>query len=309
MLSRLVLGHAVLRAPLIARALPSARAPLIARALASAAPSRTALIKELRARTAAPMKKCVEALDKASGDIEEAIAELRKIGLATAQKKASRGANEGAVSVFDGECALAIVEVNSETDFVARNDTFQGLAASIARTALSSGVDMSGGAGPFELDVATLGAATLDGDAAPISEALGVAVGQLGENLVLRRACVLAAPPTGGVVCSYVHNTYSPGVGRTAAAVSLGSAAADTAALRDLGHKIAMHIVAASPLYLSRESVPAGALESEVAILREQALGEGKPEKIVDKMVEVRPTHARAHTVAASHTAAQSSRS
>jgi len=234
------------------------------------------------------MKKCVEALDKASGDIDEAIAELRKIGLASAQKKASRGANEGAVAIATGECTLAIVELNSETDFVARNDTFQALATSVARTALDSAVDASGGAGPFEVDVAQLGSATLDGDAAPVSEALGVAVGQLGENLVLRRACLLAAPPAGGMVCSYVHNTYSPGVGRTASAVSLASEAADRDALRSLGERIAMHVVAASPLYLSREHVPDGALQQEADILREQALGEGKPEKIVDKMVEGR---------------------
>ena len=253
----------------------------LARPLSTSAGSRTALIKELRARTAAPMKKCVDALNKTGGDLEEAIAELRKAGLATAQKKASRGAHEGAVAVASEPHGLAVVELNSETDFVARNSTFQSLVASIARTAVLGASDSKGG----ELDLAALSSAELVGEAAPVSEAIGVAVGQLGENLVLRRACVLVTPPAGGVVCSYVHNTYAPGIGRTAAAVALRSDASDPDALRALGERIAMHITAASPMYLSREEVPEEAKQKEATILREQAKGSGKSEDVVNKMV------------------------
>ncbi|KAL1514800.1 hypothetical protein AB1Y20_003886 [Prymnesium parvum] len=260
----------------------------LSRALSQTKMDRTSLIKDLRARTAAPMKKCVEALDKASGDLEEAISELRKIGLATAQKKASRGAHDGVVCLARSDHAAALVEINSETDFVARNQTFQSLASSIARTALHSVDVASASSQAVEIDTSVVSTATLEGDTVPVAEALGVAVGQLGENLVLRRGFVLAEPTSGGVVCSYVHNTYSPNVGRTAAMVSLASTAQDRTALESLGTRIAMHIVAASPLYLNQESVPADALQKEIQILKEQALGEGKPEKIVNKMVEGR---------------------
>ena len=246
----------------------------LGRPLSASAGSRTALIKELRAMTQAPMKKCVEALKKSDGDLNLAIDELRKSGLATAQKKASRDALEGAVAVSSGPLGLAIIELNSETDFVARNTTFQSLAASIAHTANLTTFQRDSphrGEAP-ELDVALLGSADLTGEAkaVPVSEAIGVAVGTLGENLVLRRACVLAAPPGGGVACSYVHNAYAPDIGRTAAAIALRSDAADADALRELGNRLAMHVMAASPLYLSREAVPQAVMDKEAEILREQ---------------------------------------
>lgn len=202
------------------------------RSLGAPAYNRTALIKELRARTAAPMKKCVEALDKASGDVEEAISELRKIGIASAKKKASRGANEGVVSVVNDGVKAAVVELNSETDFVAMNNTFCSLSLSLARTVLLGAVEDNGSKEPREVDISDLSETILDGDTCPVSEALGVAIGQLGENIVVRRACMLKAPPAGGVVCSYVHNTYSPNVGRIAALVTLASKTSDLEALR-----------------------------------------------------------------------------
>ena len=254
----------------------------------SSAPTRTVLIKELRARTSAPMKKCVEALESAGGDVDEAVTLLRKAGVAAAQKKASRGASEGAAAVAQGSDGVAIVEINSETDFVARNQIFQELAAGVARTAL--GLAPSGDAPVAPIDAPALGATALlaNGDAAgasSVTEALGIAVSQLGENLVLRRACVLRPPAAGGVVASYVHNAYAPNVGRTAAAVVLSSASSDVDALQSLGQKLAMHVVAATPLFLDRDGVDAAALQRERDILLEQAQGSGKPAEVVEKMV------------------------
>ena len=269
------------------------RHPLALGRALSAAPSKTALIKELRARTSAPMKKCVEALASSGNDIDEAVALLRKSGLAAAQKKASRGADEGAIAVARAPSALALVELNSETDFVARNEIFQQLAADVARTAL--GHQPAAEAAVHAVDPAELSASTLvsdDAGASSVEEALGVAVGQLGENLVLRRACVLrAACAETGEVASYVHNAYAPAVGRTAAAVALRGGSADGGAreaLRALGQRLAMHVVAASPLYLDKQSVPAEAIARERDILEQQARDSGKPESVVEKMVEGR---------------------
>lgn len=276
-----MLRPTLLRAPALAH-VPTARW------LCAAPKSRTTLIKELRARTAAPMKKCVEALSNANDDIEEAITLLRKSGLAAAQKKASRGASEGAAAVAHGPLGAAVIELNSETDFVARNVLFQELAANVARTALG----MDGGAGPeplAELDAAAVTAEPLAGGTASVGEALGEGVQQLGENLVVRRATLLRAPAAGGgVVSSYVHNTYAPGVGRTAAALVLKSEAADVDALQTLGERLAMHIVAASPQFLDRGSVDAAAIARERDILLEQARASGKPDSVIEKMVDGR---------------------
>lgn len=234
-------------------------------------------------RTSAPMKKCVEALDKADGDLDEAVTILRKAGVAAAAKKAGRGASEGAAAVAHGPGGAALIEINSETDFVARNDIFQKLCADVARTAL--GLAPPGEAAPAPVDAAALGAAPLDGSTSSVTEALGVAVSQLGENLVLRRAVALPTPAAGGVVATYVHNAYAPGVGRTAAAVVLSSTAGDAEALQTLGQKLAMHVVAATPLYVSRAEVDPAVLERERDILLEQAKGSGKPDNVIEKMV------------------------
>ena len=282
----------LLRPTMRAVAMPTAclsrLAPRLARPLATK-PS-TELIKELRARTSAPMKKCVEALKASEGDLEAAMDWLRKSGVATAAKKAGRGANEGAVAVASGDAGLVLVEINSETDFVARNDIFHVLAGGVAQTALSQ-VSGGGGGGPRELDAAALGALPVEQGAAaaavPATEAISMAVSQLGENLVLRRACALPAPAAGGAVASYVHNAYAPGLGRTVAAVALRSQA-EPAALQALGAKLSMHIVAAAPRYLGRDDVEPAALERERSIVTEQAAASGKPEKAQQKMVEGR---------------------
>ena len=240
------------------------------------------------------MKKCVEALTAAGDDIEEAVTVLRKAGLAAAQKKASRGASEGGVAIAHGPLGAALVEINSETDFVARNDLFQTLAVSTASTALH-GAGAAGDMGPVtQLDTSAIGASVLVGTtdaksaSTSVTEAMGVAVSQLGENLVLRRACLLRNPDEGGVVASYVHNAYAPGVGRTAAAVVLRSNATDTAALRTLGEQLSMHVVAATPRFLDRSSVDEAAVARERDILAEQAKASGKAEDVIAKMVEGR---------------------
>ena len=278
--------------------------PLLARASCLARPMatspKTALIKELRARTSAPMKKCVDALAAADGDLDAAVDWLRKSGVATAHKKAGRGANEGAVVVASDQAGCVLIELNSETDFVARNGLFHELASGLAKESLSlvrgggtgAGSGAGSGSGPYEIEPAVLAALPLPqaggaGGSLPAAEAISVAVSQLGENLVLRRACALPVPAEGGVVTSYVHNTYAPGLGRTAAAVALRSQA-DPTALQALGTNLAMHIVAAAPRYLSRDEVDAAVLDRERELLTEQAAASGKPAATIEKMVEGR---------------------
>ena len=230
----------------------------------------------------------MEALAEANGDVEEAATLLRKAGLAAAQKKVGRGASEGAAAVVHSPAGAAIVEINSETDFVARNELFQALAGRVARTALGLSSETSSDAVVVELDPATVGAATIDASgeiASSVEAAIGFAVSQLGENLVLRRACLLPTPSAGGVVASYAHNTYAPNVGLTIGAVVLESTAADADALRALGEKLSMHVVASSPLFLDRAAVPEEAVRRERDILTEQAAQSGKPANVVDKMV------------------------
>ena len=304
------------------------RAPGLARGLAT---GRTALLKDLRARTSAPMAKCVEALKATDDDVDSAIDWLRKAGLASAGKKAARGAHEGAIALAGTDTALALVEVNTETDFVARNELFHALCADIAASAL--GLGEAGARG--DVDTAALGAESLPGRG-PVADAVALAVSQLGENVVLRRATVLGesprrhgcvqrsaasgrnarASPAGaqnGVVSSYVHNAYAPHIGQIGAGVALecGATPSDDAreTLRDLGRKLAMHVVAASPLALSRAELGTERVQREREILAEQArsaapigrrsavyLGHssrqarasGKPDHLVEKMVEGR---------------------
>jgi len=283
-LTRMLLRHSLGRAAPKCLATPKC----LSRSL-SAKP-KTELIKELRARTSAPMKKCVDALAAAEGDLDAAVDWLRKAGIATAQKKAGRGANEGAVVVASDEAGLVMVELNSETDFVARNGVFHALAGAVAKQALSL-VQAGAGAGSYEIDQAALASLPLpkEGEAGMVlaSEAISMAVSQLGENLVLRRARVLPIPLDGGVVASYVHNSYAPGLGRTVAAVALRSQA-EPEALKALGGQLAMHVVAAAPQYLSRDEVSQAHLERERNVLTEQATASGKPAATIEKMVQGR---------------------
>lgn len=233
-----------------------------------------ALVKELREKTGAGMMDCKRALAETGGDLEGAVDWLRKKGLSAAAKKAGRLAAEGLVGVATGALAGAVVEVNSETDFVARNEMFQNFVRAVAALALS-------GAGTLD----ALEKAAYPGSGRNVAEELTHLIATIGENLVLRRAQRLAVGA--GLLASYVHNTLAPGLGRIGVVVALESGApADR--LAELGKQLAMHVAAANPLYLDIPSVPASALERERSVLREQAQASGRPEAIIERMVEGR---------------------
>ena len=233
-----------------------------------------ALVKELRDRTGAGMMDCKRALGDSGGDIESAVDWLRKKGLAAAAKKAGRVAADGLVGVATRGAAGAVVEVNSETDFVARNELFQAFVRAVAALAV-------GGNG----DVEALKEELYPGTGRTVAAELTELVGRIGENLVLRRAQRLAVGK--GLVASYVHNSLAPGIGKIGVLVALESEAGGEA-VETLGRQLAMHVAAANPLYLDTAAVPGSALDRERAVLREQAQGSGKTEAIVDRMVEGR---------------------
>jgi len=233
-----------------------------------------ALVKELREKTGAGMMDCKRALGDSNGDIEAAVDWLRKKGLSAAAKKAGRVAAEGLIGVATRGPAGALVEVNSETDFVARNEAFQSFVRAVAELAL-------GGDGELE----TLTRTAYPETGRNVEEELTHLIATIGENLVLRRSTRLAVGQGG--VFSYMHNALGPGLGKIGVIVALESAAPQ-AALADLGRQLAMHVAAASPLYLDIASVPPAALERERGVLREQALASGKSGGIVDRMVEGR---------------------
>jgi elongation factor Ts len=230
-------------------------------------------VKELRDKTGAGMMDCKKALTETSGDFEGAVDWLRKKGLAAAAKKAGRTAAEGLIGVaLDGPRG-AVVEVNSETDFVARNEQFQDFVRTAAERALNAGGD-----------VEALSQAAMQGGAT-VGEDLARLVGTIGENLILRRTAALSVDQ--GVVAGYVHNQAAPGLGKIGVLVALQSAG-DAAALSDLGKKLAMHVAAAAPAAVDKDGVDPSVLDREREILADQARASGKPEEIIAKMVEGR---------------------
>ncbi|MBT3917122.1 MAG: elongation factor Ts [Rhodospirillaceae bacterium] len=232
-----------------------------------------ALVKELRESTGAGMMDCKKALMENDGDMEASVDWLRSQGLAAAAKKAGRAASEGLVGVATSGAKGAVVELNAETDFVARNESFQDFAESLVQIALTG-----------DGDVETLKAADHpSGD--NVAEHLTQLISTIGENMDLRRSAVLEVE--NGVVSSYMHNAMKPGLGKIGVLVALESTG-DAAALDALGKQLAMHVAAASPLALTRDDVDAGDLERERNILMEQARDSGKPEEIIEKMVEGR---------------------
>jgi elongation factor Ts len=233
-----------------------------------------ALVKELREKTGAGMMDCKKALAEVAGDIEAAIDWLRKKGLAAAAKKAGRVAAEGLVAVAAAGTKGVAVEVNAETDFVARNDQFQGFVSTLAKVSLDKGDD-----------VEALKAAEFPGAGKSVQEQLTALIATIGENMNIRRAKRLEVSQ--GVVASYVHSAIAPGLGKIGVLVALESAG-DAAKLEALGKQIAMHVAAANPLFLDSASVDQAALEREKAVLTEQALASGKPANVVEKMVEGR---------------------
>jgi len=232
------------------------------------------MVKELRDKTGAGMMDCKRALGETAGDIETAIDWLRKKGLAAAAKKAGRVAAEGLVGVATGGVAGAAVEVNSETDFVARNEAFQDFVRNLAGLALDKGDDLD-----------ALKAAAYPGESRTVAEQLTHLVATIGENMNLRRAKRLTVGK--GAVVSYVHNALTAGLGKIGVLVALESTG-DAARLAALGKQLAMHIAAANPQFLDIKSVDAASLDRERDVLREQARASGKPDAIIDKMVEGR---------------------
>ena len=229
-----------------------------------------ALVKELREKTGAGMMDCKKALGETGGALEEAVDWLRKKGLAAAAKKASRVAAEGLVGIAIAGTSGAVVEVNAETDFVARNDQFQALVAGVAALALAKGDDLAAlKAAPFR-------------DGKTLAETLTALIATIGENMNFRRAARLQV--TDGVVCGYVHGAVVPGLGKIGVVVALQSAG-DKAKLAEIGKQIAMHIAAANPLFLTIDNVDAASLERERAVLTEQAAASGKSPEVIEKMV------------------------
>lgn len=232
-----------------------------------------ALVKDLREKSGAGMMDCKKALSETGGDIESAIDWLRKKGLAAAAKKAGRVAAEGLVGVISEGPKGALVEVNSETDFVARNESFQGFVTAVTKLALGTA------------DVEALKNAKMPDGGQTVSEKLTQLVATIGENMSLRRTAMLSVPH--GVVASYMHNAAAPNLGKIGVLVALESTG-DTAKLAALGKQIAMHVAAANPSALSTDAVDPADLERERSVLAEQARASGKPEEIIAKMVEGR---------------------
>ena len=230
-----------------------------------------ATVKELRERTGAGMMDCKKALAETNGDMEAAIDWLRAKGLAAAAKKAGRTAAEGLVGVAVEATRGAVVEVNSETDFVAKNEIFQAFVRNVAQIALQKGSDVD-----------TLSAAEYPAGGT-VAETLTNNIAKIGENQSLRRAAVVEVGE--GIVVPYVHNQVAPGLGKIGVLVALESGApAET--LSALGKQIAMHVAAANPLALNADELDPALVERERAVAMEKAKESGKPQNIVEKMVE-----------------------
>ncbi len=232
------------------------------------------LVKTLREQTGAGMMDCKRALTETDGDLDGAVDWLRKKGLSQAAKKSGRVAAEGLVGVHSAKNRAAMVEVNAETDFVARNETFQAFVETLCRVALDVGEDVD-----------TLRAAPFPGGTRNVGEELTHMVATIGENMTIRRARVLHVPS--GVVATYMHNALKPGLGKIGVLVAL-EADNELDALEVLGRQIGMHVAATRPDALDVDAVDPAALDRERAVLSDQARASGKPEPIIEKMVEGR---------------------
>ncbi len=232
-----------------------------------------ALVKELREITGAGMMDCKKALTENSGNLESSVDWLRKKGLAAAAKKAGRVAAEGLVGIAAEGTKGALIEVNSETDFVARNDQFQAFVGAVAKLALTAG------------DIEAIKAVKFPGESLTVAEKLTQLVATIGENMNLRRMAALSVSK--GVVATYMHNAAAPNMGKIGVLVALESTGpADK--LAALGKQLAMHVAAANPQSVTIDAVDPAQLERERAVLADQARASGKPEEIIGKMVEGR---------------------
>ncbi|NQY82775.1 MAG: elongation factor Ts [Alphaproteobacteria bacterium] len=233
-------------------------------------------VKDLRTNTGAGMMACKKALVESNGNTEVAVDWLRKKGLAAAQKKSTRVAAEGVIAVQTAGNTGAMIEMNAETDFVSRNETFQMLARNVVASALEhKGDEVAMKAAPV-------------GSAANLDKAVTQHIASIGENLTFSRATYLAVES--GVVASYAHSALAEGLGRIGIMVGLQwqDAAGDAAALAEVGKRIAMHIAAAKPDYVHRDEIPAEVVARERTVLSEQAVESGKPANVIEKMVEGR---------------------
>ena len=232
-----------------------------------------AQVKELRDLTGAGMMDCKAALTETNGNMEEAVDWLRKKGISKADKKAGRTAAEGLIGVDNGVREAAIVEVNSETDFVARNAAFQEIVANVAKVALAYGTTEA------------VAAAKYPGSDKSVADTIKDAVGTIGENMGFRRSAKLTVPH--GAVATYVHNAVADGLGKLGVLVAIETTGNEHAA-NAFGRQVAMHVAATNPMALTAEQIDPAAVEREKAIFSDQARQSGKPEAIIEKMVEGR---------------------
>ncbi|NEW94498.1 translation elongation factor Ts [Rhodopseudomonas sp. BR0M22] len=229
-----------------------------------------AMVKELRETTGVGMMDCKQALAETDGNMEAAIDWLRKKGLSKAAKKAGRVAAEGLIGALTDGTKGVVIEVNSETDFVARNEQFQGLVKMIAQVALKVGADIDA------INAAPVGSTTVAG-------AIADAIATIGENMTLRRAAALEVSQ--GVVASYIHNAVIDGAGKMGVIVALESAGkADELAV--LGRQLAMHVAAANPQALDPSSLDQAVVQREREVMADKYRQQGKPENMIEKIVE-----------------------
>ncbi|KAK9825091.1 hypothetical protein WJX74_007614 [Apatococcus lobatus] len=253
----------------------------------AAAASNLQLIKALREKSGAPMSEVKAALEEASWDEENAYQALRKKGLAAVSKKASRVAAEGLIGISMGKGTAAVVEVNCETDFVARNDGFRSLVTSVAASALNVSQDQAGlDDSIFALRPDALLTEQVEGRS--IADRVSDTAAAIRENLALRRAFRVFCPE--GLIASYLHSSPAAGLGRIGCLVALSSPSGPIAQpaaehLQGFARELAMHVAATKPLYLDRESVPGSALAAERKVLSEQASSSKKPPDVIEKMV------------------------
>lgn len=233
-----------------------------------------AMVKELREKTGAGMMDCKKALGETDGDMEAAVDWLRAKGIAKADKKSGRTAAEGLIAVASEGNSAVVVEVNSETDFVARNDGFQELARSIASVALST-----------DGSAEAVSEATVPSTGKSVTDTVKDAIAHIGENMSFRRAAKLSVD--NGVVATYVHNAVTDGLGKLGVLVAVKSTG-NADALAAIGRQVAMHIAATNPLALTSTDVDPAIADRERSVFIEQARESGKPEAIIEKMVEGR---------------------
>jgi len=230
------------------------------------------LVKALREQSGAGMMDCKKALTETDGDLEAAVDWLRKKGLSAAAKKSGRVAAEGLVALASDGNKAAVIEVNSETDFVARNEQFQGLVGDLAGLVLTTG----------ETDAVAIAGLEYPGAGKPVSDVLTSAISTIGENMNIRRAATLEVDE--GIVATYMHGAVVPGMGKIAVLVGLKSSA-DAVVLEGLGKQLAMHIAAANPASLNEDDLDPAMVEREKNVQMDKARESGKPENIIEKMI------------------------